>query len=52
MSEDFDLVFEAHYDAIAAYLVRRCASAQDAEDAASEVFAIAWRRLADVPRCP
>src|SRR3712207_3122205 len=46
---NFDDWFAAHYPAIAAFTRRRCASPQDAEDAAAEVFAVAWRRFDEVP---
>jgi RNA polymerase sigma-70 factor (ECF subfamily) len=44
----FDPLFEAHYNAIYRYCVRRL-GLSDAEDAAAEVFAVAWRRLAELP---
>jgi RNA polymerase sigma-70 factor (ECF subfamily) len=48
----FERLFADHYPAIAGYLLRRCPGQQDAEDAAAEVFAIAWRRLDDLPPPP
>ena len=44
----FDPLFEAHYDAIFRYCVRRLGRS-DAEDAAADVFAVAWRRLDEMP---
>jgi RNA polymerase sigma-70 factor (ECF subfamily) len=44
----FDPLFEAHHQAIYRYCVRRVGIA-DAEDAAADVFAVAWRRLDDMP---
>jgi RNA polymerase sigma-70 factor (ECF subfamily) len=44
----FDPLFEAHYDAIYRYCVRRVGRS-DAEDAAADVFAVAWRRLDELP---
>ena len=44
----FDTLFDTHYLAVSRYCVRRLGSA-DGEDAAAEVFAIAWRRLDQVP---
>ena len=41
-------IYDSHYRAILAYCLRRVGSA-DAQDAAAEVFTIAWRRLGDVP---
>lgn len=46
--ERFDELFEQHFRPVLAYCRRRLPIA-DADDAASEVFAIAWRRLEDVP---
>jgi len=44
----FDELFQGHHQAIHRYCLRRLGIA-DAEDAAAEVFAVAWRRLAQVP---
>ena len=44
----FDPLFEDHYQAVYRYCVRRV-GAPDAEDATAEVFAVAWRRLHDLP---
>ena len=43
----FDGIFAAHFDAVRAYAWRR--RPQAADDIAAETFAIAWRRLEDVP---
>jgi RNA polymerase sigma-70 factor (ECF subfamily) len=48
----FERTFTDNYPAIAAYLLRRSPSREDAEDAATEVFAIAWRRVAQLPPPP
>ena len=45
----FDGLFAAHCADVVAYCTWRSASASDAQDAAAEVFLIAWRRLDDVP---
>jgi RNA polymerase sigma-70 factor, ECF subfamily len=45
----FDLLFLTHHDAVVRYCVRRLGSTE-AEDAAADVFAVAWRRLDEVPR--
>jgi RNA polymerase sigma-70 factor (ECF subfamily) len=45
----FDELYEQHFRDVLAYCLRRCPSA-DGYDAANEVFAIAWRRIDDVPR--
>ncbi len=44
----FDQLYRRHYGAVLAYCVRRTARA-DADEAAAETFAVAWRRRADVP---
>ena len=44
----FRQLFEAHYESISRYCHRRLPSA-DANDAAAEVFAVAWRKLDQVP---
>jgi len=44
----FDSLFKSHHDAVLRYCVRRLGPS-DAEDAAAEVFAVAWRRLDEVP---
>jgi RNA polymerase sigma factor (sigma-70 family) len=41
---EFIRLYEAHYDEVLAYCARRTSSA-DAEEAAAEVFTVAWRRL-------
>lgn len=44
----FRRLFDEHHAAVLAYCLRR-ASREDAQDAAAEAFAVAWRRLGDVP---
>ena len=44
----FDPLFAANYQAIYRYCVRRLGRS-DAEDATAEVFAVAWRRLDQMP---
>lgn len=44
----FRRIFDAHLAAVQRYCVRRL-SPSDANDAASEVFLVAWRRLEDIP---
>ena len=48
-SAHFEKVFEAHHRRVLGYAVRRTASEQDAEDVVAETFAVAWRRLSDLP---
>jgi RNA polymerase sigma-70 factor (ECF subfamily) len=45
----FEALFKAYVPDIAAYCSWRAASASDAQDAASEVFLTAWRRLEELP---
>jgi RNA polymerase sigma-70 factor (ECF subfamily) len=50
MSEaDFSRLVDRHRPQILAYCLRRT-SASDADDAAADVFAVAWRRRDDMPR--
>ena len=44
----FDELYSRYFREVLAYCMRRD-GADDAYDAANEVFAIAWRRLADIP---
>ncbi len=44
----FQRMFESHHEAIQRYCFRRL-PASDANDAAAEVFLVAWRRIADAP---
>lgn len=46
--DSLDALFESHYDSVYRYCLRRL-GAVDAEDAAAEVFAVAWRRIDQVP---
>lgn len=48
--EDFDALFKANYGDVLAYGLRRCVCREDAEDVVAETFAVAWRRIADVPQ--
>jgi RNA polymerase sigma-70 factor (ECF subfamily) len=49
----FRVVYEAHYSAIHAFLLRRLGGCHaDAADIAAEVFAIAWRRVDQMPLPP
>ena len=45
----FDGLFESYGPDVVAYCRWRAGSPADAQDAASEVFLVAWRRLSDVP---
>ncbi|MGE0026753.1 MAG: RNA polymerase sigma factor [Thermoleophilia bacterium] len=48
----FEALFDAHERAVLAYALRRLARRADADDVVSETFAIAWRRLNEVPPEP
>lgn len=48
--ERFEALFNANYGDVLAYTVRRCPSRQDAEDIVAETFAVAWRRITDIPQ--
>ncbi|MEO7118004.1 MAG: sigma-70 family RNA polymerase sigma factor [Candidatus Limnocylindrales bacterium] len=45
----FSRLYTGHHRSVLAYALRRCANPSDAEDAASETFVVAWRRISDVP---
>jgi RNA polymerase sigma factor (sigma-70 family) len=47
--EWFGKLFTAHYGDVLVYAIRRCRSYDEAEDIAAETFAIAWRRIGEVP---
>jgi RNA polymerase sigma-70 factor (ECF subfamily) len=51
-AERFERCFERNYRDVARYCARRAATPEDAEDAATEVFATAWRRRRDLPSEP
>lgn len=48
----FNFLYRQHYRAVSAYAVRRIECQADAADVVAEVFAIAWRRLLEVPDSP
>ncbi|MDA0635141.1 sigma-70 family RNA polymerase sigma factor [Nonomuraea sp. MCN248] len=45
----FEALYRETYGRITAYAARRCHSPQDAADVVAETFAIAWRRMGEVP---
>lgn len=45
----FEELFRANYGDVFGYALRRCKSQQDAEDLTAETFAVAWRRIDDIP---
>ncbi|MFC9972366.1 RNA polymerase sigma factor [Spirillospora sp. NPDC127200] len=45
----FEVIYEAHYEAVSRYALRRTRSPDDAVDVLGETFLTAWRRLEDVP---
>ena len=42
-------LYAAHYRRVLAYATRRIEPAEEAHDVTSETFAVAWRRLDEVP---
>jgi RNA polymerase sigma-70 factor (ECF subfamily) len=44
--------FDAHFRPVLGFAMRRCASASDAADVASETFLVAWRRRDELPPEP
>lgn len=48
----FDACFRAYYTEVLAYALRRVGERPRAEDVAAETFAVAWRRLDDLPSEP
>jgi RNA polymerase sigma-70 factor (ECF subfamily) len=50
--ERFERCFRAHYADVLAFAIRRLGDRAAAEDATSEVFAVAWRRRERVPDPP
>ena len=49
LRDRFEASFRGHYRAVLAFSLRRLADRAAAEDAASETFAIAWRRRDQIP---
>lgn len=47
-TRSFDSLFTDHHQAVFRYCVRRLGS-EEAEDAAADVFAVAWRRFDQIP---
>lgn len=45
----FEALFNENFGDVLAYAIRRCPSREDAEDVVAETFAVAWRRLEDLP---
>lgn len=45
----FRRLFDAHYRVVLAFALRRVATPDDAHDVVADTFAVAWRRLDDVP---
>jgi RNA polymerase sigma factor (sigma-70 family) len=48
----FDACFRAHYADVLAYALRRLGERGAAEDVAAQTFAVAWRRIDDLPAGP
>jgi RNA polymerase sigma-70 factor, ECF subfamily len=51
-SKRFEAIFAATHRRVLAYALRRAAGTAEAEEAVSEAFLVAWRRLDDVPDAP
>ena len=49
LSARFEAAFETHHRRVLAYALRRTAGQHDAEDVVAEAFAVAWRRVSDLP---
>jgi RNA polymerase sigma-70 factor (ECF subfamily) len=47
--ERFRALFDAHFADLWRFVRRRCATPEDADDIAGQVFAVAWRRRGDLP---
>jgi RNA polymerase sigma factor (sigma-70 family) len=47
--ERFRLLYDAGRDRVVAYAMRRTTNHEDAADVVAETFAIAWRRIGDIP---
>lgn len=47
--ERFDRLFRDNYPDVLAYARRRCPTPSDAEDVVAETFAVAWRRIDELP---
>jgi RNA polymerase sigma-70 factor (ECF subfamily) len=47
--ERFSALYEASRARVLAYAMRRTSSSEDAADIVAETFAVAWRRLDDIP---
>jgi RNA polymerase sigma-70 factor (ECF subfamily) len=47
--DDFRRLYDAHFDAVLGFALRRTDRPEDAADVAADTFLVAWRRLAHVP---
>lgn len=47
--DHFRLLYDAHFDAVLGFALRRTDRPEDAADVTAETFLVAWRRLAHVP---
>jgi RNA polymerase sigma factor (sigma-70 family) len=50
--ERFERLYAAHFDAVLGFALRRTNRPEDAADAVSETFVVAWRRIRHVPAEP
>ncbi|TNM48168.1 sigma-70 family RNA polymerase sigma factor [Nocardioides albidus] len=47
--DDFRRLYDAHFDAVLGFALRRCDRPEDAADVTADTFLVAWRRLGHVP---
>jgi RNA polymerase sigma-70 factor (ECF subfamily) len=47
--EEFRALYDAHFEGILGFALRRAATPEDAADTVSDTFLVAWRRLDEVP---
>ncbi|WGY01380.1 sigma-70 family RNA polymerase sigma factor [Nocardioides sp. QY071] len=48
--DDFRRLYDAHFDAVLGFALRRTDRPEDAADVTADTFLVAWRRLGHVPR--
>jgi RNA polymerase sigma factor (sigma-70 family) len=48
-ADEFRALYDAHFDGILGFALRRAATPEDAADVVSETFLVAWRRFEEIP---